>query len=190
VSHRPLVDRDDPGRYRRPVTTMNAFLDDLDDAGLAASQRVIAALGPRMLDVARERSLGTHPYLVTPEHSARARAALGPDALVAPAHVAVMTSDRDRARAIGRAHLTTPYTSLPNYRNTWRSLGFDETDLDGSDRLVDALVLSGGAEQVAAGLRAHLDAGADHVAVQLRDDGDAGFPRAAWRELAAALGIC
>jgi probable F420-dependent oxidoreductase len=181
VSHRPLVG----GRYERPVATMNAYLDELDAAGLEADRRAIAALGPRMLELTSERALGTHPYLVTPEHSARARAALGPGALVAPAHVAVLGTDRATAREIGRAHLASPYTSLPNYRNTWRSLGFDDTDLDGSDRLVDALVLAGGAEQVAAGLRAHLDAGADHVALQPLGHG--GAPVADYEALAKAL---
>jgi probable F420-dependent oxidoreductase len=179
VSHRPLVER-----YTRPVASMNAYLDALDAAGLGADRRAIAALGPRMLEATRERALGTHPYLVTPEHSARARAALGPDALVAPAHVAVLGSP-SRGREIGREHLTTPYTSLPNYRNIWLSLGFDEEDVHGSDRLVDGLIASGDASAVAARLREHLNAGASHVAVQLR--GEDPFPRAAWRELAAAL---
>ena len=180
VSHRPLVER-----YTRPVASMNAYLDELDAAGLGADRRAIAALGPRMLEVTRERALGTHPYLVTPEHTARARAALGVGALVAPAQVAVLGSDRARAREIGREHLANPYTSLPNYRNTWLSLGFGEEDVDGSDRLVDGLIASGDAGAVAARLTEHLDAGASHVAVQLRGEGS--FPRAAWRELAAAL---
>lgn len=191
VSHRPLVDRSNPGRYRRPVAKMAAYLDALDAAGLPRERRAIAALGPRMLSVTRERALGTHPYLVTPEHSARARAVVGPTALVAPAHVAVLGGDRARARDIGRAHLASPYASLPNYRNAWLSLGFHEDDLagGGSDRLVDALVATGGAADVATRLHEHLEAGASHVAVQLRGDTDDGFPRAAWRELALALGL-
>jgi probable F420-dependent oxidoreductase len=191
VSHRPIVDRDQPGRFQRPVESMRAYIDQLDAAEhpLAEDGRMIAALGPRMLDVARERSLGTHPYLVTPRHSQKARLAVGPDKAVAPAHVAVLETDRERARALGRRHLANPYLQLPNYRNTLMSLGFAESDLEngGSDRLVDALVASGDASEVAAQVSEHLEAGASHVAVHLLSDGGAGVPREGWRELAAAL---
>lgn len=191
VSHRPLVDRDAPGRFRRPLETMNAYLDELDraESPLQPERRIIAALGPRMLEVARDRSLGTHPYLVTPEHSERARAVLGDQRLVAPAHVAVLEPDAQRARELGRRHLSSPYLSLPNYRNTMLGLGFSEQDLSGggSDRLVDALVAWGDAEQVARRVHEHLVAGADHVAVHLLTGADAGIPRDEWRALAGTL---
>jgi probable F420-dependent oxidoreductase len=193
VSHRPLVDRDAPGRFRRPLETMNAYLDQLDaaEAPLAPDRRIIAALGPRMLAVARDRSLGTHPYLVTPTHSERARAVLGQDRLVAPAHVAVLEQDAERARELGRHHLANPYLSLPNYRNTLLSLGFSEGELSegGSDRLVDALVSWGDAEAVAARVTEHLTAGADHVSVHLLTEPGAGIPREGWRALADALEV-
>jgi probable F420-dependent oxidoreductase len=189
VSHRPLVDSGDPGRFRRPVATMQSYLDDLDGAGLARSGRIIAALGPRMLAVAGERSAGTHPYLVTPAHSERARATVGPNRLVAPAHVAVLEEDRARALELGRRHLANPYLALPNYRNTLLSLGFTEQDLGdgGSERLVDALVASGDAGTVVATVSEHLDAGADHVSIHLISEPAEGIPRPGWRRLAEAL---
>jgi probable F420-dependent oxidoreductase len=194
VSHRPLVDRDAPGRFQRPVQAMGAYLDELDrdSPPLPADRRIIAALGPRMLGVARDRSLGTHPYLVTADHTAKAREVLGPDRLVAPAHVAVLESDPAAARAIGRRHLASPYLSLPNYRNTLTGLGFTEDDLalDGaSDRLVDALVAWGEPSVLAERVTSHLRAGADHVAVHLLTESSAGVPRAEWRALAGALGV-
>jgi probable F420-dependent oxidoreductase len=191
VSHRPLVDRAEPGRFEKPVETMSSYLDALDAAAspLDHSGRIIAALGPRMLAMARERALGTHPYLVTPAHSERARAALGPGRLVAPAHVAVLEQDGARARGLGRYHLSHPYLSLPNYRNTLLSLGFSEEELadGGSDRLVDALVAWGDADRVAQRVGEHLEAGADHVSVHLLTDTDAGVPREGWRRLAEAM---
>jgi probable F420-dependent oxidoreductase len=194
VGHRPLVDRAAPGRFHKPVERMGAYLDELDNTQprLDVDHRILAALGPRILEVARERSLGTHPYLVTPAHTENARELLGPGRLVAPAHVAILERDPVTAREIGRRHLVAPYLRLPNYRRTLQSLGFseDEMRMDGvSDRLVDALVLSGDAGLVARRLTEHLEAGADHVAVHLlaqSHDGD--IPRAAWRELAIALG--
>jgi probable F420-dependent oxidoreductase len=191
VSHRPLVDRAEPGRFKKPVETMSGYLDELDAAAppLDPNDRIIAALGPRMLAIARDRALGTHPYLVTPAHSQRARAALGPGRLVAPAHVAVLEQDGTRARALGRYHLSHPYLSLPNYRNTLLSLGFAEEELadGGSDRLVDALVPWGDADRVSARVSEHLEAGADHVSVHLLTDPDGGIPREGWRRLAEAM---
>jgi probable F420-dependent oxidoreductase len=191
VSHRPLVDRAEPGRFKKPLETMSGYLDELDAAAspLDPNGRIIAALGPRMLAMARERALGTHPYLVTPAHSQRARAALGAGRLVAPAHVAVLEQDAARARELGRYHLSHPYLSLPNYRNTLLSLGFAEEELadGGSDRLVDALVTWGDADRVAHGVGEHLEAGADHVSVHLLTDTDAGIPREGWRRLAEAM---
>jgi probable F420-dependent oxidoreductase len=192
VSHAPLVDRDEPGRYKRPLAAMRAYLESLDAAAppVLVDQRALAALGPKMLELARDRSLGTHPYLVTAEHTRVARSAVGPEKLVAPELGVVLTRDADRARAIARAFLT-PYLGLPNYANNLRRLGFGEPDLadGGSDRLVDALIAWGDDEAIARRVQEHRDAGADQVLVQVLTGGEdrAALPRAEWRELAPAL---
>lgn len=188
ISHRPLVDRDAPGRFQRPLDEMHNYLDVLDEHGLPPEGRVIAALGPRMLDIARHRSAGTHPYLVSPAHTAEARAKVGPARLVAPAHVTVLVPDRSEARAAGRRHLSDPYLNLPNYRRTLLRLGFEPADLEsgGSDRLVDALVAGGPADKAATALTAHLRSGADHVAVQLLTPNGEN-PLHGWRALAGVL---
>jgi probable F420-dependent oxidoreductase len=188
VSHGPLINSREPGRYSRPLTAMSQFLDGLDAAQppLGRQDRVLAALGPKMLELARDRAAGAHPYNVVPEHTAQARQALGPEPLLLPEHAVALTTDSDRARRLGRAHLE-HYLGLPNYANNLRRLGFPEEDLSGggSDRLVDALVAWGDVETIASRLREHRDAGADHVCIQvLVEDG---MPRAEWRELAPAL---
>jgi probable F420-dependent oxidoreductase len=141
-----------------------------------------------MLELARERTAGTHPYLVTPELTARARAGIGADALVASEQGVVLETDRDRARAIARLHLAT-YLGLPNYSNNWKRVGFSDEDLadGGSDRLVDALVVWGDEATIAARVQEHRDAGADHVCIQVLTDDPAGFPAEQWRALAPAL---
>jgi probable F420-dependent oxidoreductase len=191
VSHAHLIDRVlDAGTYRRPLAQMRAYLDDLDraDPPLPAEARVLAALGPKMLQLARERSAGVHPYLVTPEHTALARAAIGGEGLVAPEQGVVREADPGRAREIGRAHLAR-YLEAPNYTNSWRRLGFTEDDLagGGSDRLVDALVAWGDDAALAARVQAHRDAGADHVCIQVLGDEPRRLTSHAWRELAPAL---
>jgi probable F420-dependent oxidoreductase len=176
VSHRPNVER--LGReYRRPMAEMRALLDGLDQAaagGGIAPPRVLAALGPKMLELARDRSVGAHPYLVTPEHSATARGILGPDRLLAPEQAVVMNNDAAAARRIARDYLA-PYLTLPNYLSNLVRLGFGPEDCSagGSDRLVDALVPHGDAATVAAHAQEHLDAGADHVCVQPLGEGGA-----------------
>lgn len=169
VSHRPLVEATGAGTYARPVAVMGEYLDGLDAAPtpLATDDRVLAALGPRMLEAARERSAGSHTYLVTPEHTAVVRSALGDGAVVAPEQAVVLETDPEAARAVARAHLA-GYLLLPNYANNWRRLGFSEVDVadGGSDRLVDALVAWGDEEVIAARVQAHRDAGATHVCVQ------------------------
>ncbi len=191
VSHQPLIDRvNEPGTYRQPLARMVAFLDELDraDPPLPTDRRALAALGPKMLELARERSAGTHPYLVTPLHTQRAREALGPDALVAPEQGVVLDSDPATARATGRRHLAR-YMVLPNYVNNWRRFGVEEEDLldGGSDRLVDALVAWGDESAIAARVQEHRDAGADHVCVQVLTDEPAELPLREWRALAPAL---
>jgi len=189
VSHAVLIDANEPGRYRRPLEAMASYLDGLDAAPtpLSHSKRVLAALGPRMLDMARDRAAGAHPYNVTPEHTALAREALGPSALLLPEQMVALTTDADQARAIGRESLAL-YMGLPNYTNNLRRLGFGDDDFagGGSERLIDGLVAWGSPEAIAGRVREHRDAGADHVCIQVLGVADR-FPRAEWRELAPAL---
>lgn len=191
ISHRPLIDRvNEPGTYQRPVETMAEYLDGLDaaDAPLARDDRVLAALGPKMLELARTRTAGTHPYLVTPELTQRARTGVGPDGLVASEQAVVLDGDPSRARAVARAHLQ-GYLGLPNYANNWKRQGFTDDDLadGGSDRLVDALVVWGDDGAIAARVQAHRDAGADHVCIQALTEDPRAFPADEWRALAPAL---
>jgi probable F420-dependent oxidoreductase len=189
VSHASFINGRDPGRYRRPLSAMREFLDGLDAAApsVPESARVLAALGPKMLEVARSRAAGAHPYNVTPEHTASARQALGPDRLLAPEHAVALTTDAEEARALGRAHLA-HYLALPNYTNNLRRLGFGDDDFadGGSRRLIDALVAWGDEGEIAARVNEHRDAGADHVCVQVLSN-EGWFPLKAWRELAPAL---
>lgn len=164
--------------YVRPMAALRDFLDALDTHGVPVENRALAALGPKMLEVARDRTGGAVPYLVTPEHTRRARAALGPDKLLAPEQKVVLEPDAERARALARPRIKHPYLGLVNYRNNLRRLGFSDADLaeDGSDRLIDALAVHGTPERVAAGLQAHLDAGADHVQIHLVTGNSAPHP--------------
>ncbi len=191
ISHQPLIDRfKEPGTYQRPLATMAAYLDELDAAPtpVANDDRVLAALGPRMLELAGTRAGGTHPYLVTPELTAAARAGVGPDALVAIEQGVVLETDPVNARAVARTNLAT-YFGLPNYTNNWKRQGFTDDDLadGGSERLVDALVVWGDDEAIAARVQEHRDAGADHVCIQVLTDDSASMPRDAWRRLAPVL---
>jgi probable F420-dependent oxidoreductase len=188
VSHQAVIDSAAVGRYARPLSAMTAFLDGLDAAEppLHRSRRVLAALGPKMLDLARTRAGGAHPYNVTPEHTAAARAALGPDAVLAPELAVALTTDRDRAHSLGRRHFE-HYLNLPNYTNNLRRLGFGDDDFadGGSARLIDAVIAWGDVAAVAARIAEHRDAGADHVCIQVLTEG--GSPLHEWRELAPAL---
>jgi probable F420-dependent oxidoreductase len=190
VSHAALINAKEPRRYQKPLTAMSSFLDGLDGAAqsLPKQSRVLAALGPKMLDLARERTAGTHPYNVTPDHTAAARAALGPNALVLPEQAVAFTADAVRARNLGRAHLAV-YLGLPNYTNNLRRYGFGDDDLSdgGSDRLVDAMVAWGSEDQIRARIQEHRDAGADHVCIQVLSEDGAGLPMAVWRQLAPIL---
>lgn len=185
ISHGPLIGE----KYGKPIETMAAYLDGLDAAAVPSEHRCLAALGPKMLDLARERTAGAHPYLVTVEHTASARERLGADALLAPEQGVVLETDPDKARAIARAALA-PYLNFPNYVNNWRRLGYSEEDVKGSDRLIDALFLWGDADRIADGVRGQLAAGADHVCLQVIR-GDVTQARSApveeWRKLAKAL---
>ena len=155
--------------YRHPVRAMRAFFDGLDagDPPVPREERVAAALGPRMLDLAAERSLGAHPYFTTREHTRFARERLGPEPLLAPELAVVLETDADAARERARAYAAT-YLQLTNYTSNLLRFGFDERDLadGGSDRLIDAVIPHGPPEAIAEAVRAHLDAGADHVCLQ------------------------
>ena len=189
VSHKWLIDSSEPGRYRMPLSAMSAFLDGLDAARnpLDRNYRVLAALGPKMLELAKDRSAGTHPYNVTPEHTVFAREAVGPSKLVLPEQAVALTTDEDTARRLGRQHFEI-YAGLPNYTNNLRRLGFGDDDFShgGSDRLIDALVGWGDEEAIARRIAEHRDAGANHVCIQVLSD-EGVLPRAVWRALAPAL---
>ncbi len=163
--------------YKDPYTTMVEYFDELDAAGVPRNRTCLAALGPKVLKLSADRSLGAHPYLTTPEHTASARAIVG-DALLAPEHKVVLSTDVEEARAIGRRTLKM-YLGLINYRRNFLRHGFDEADLDngGSDRFMDAVVLHGDVKTVVDGLRAHLDAGANHVCIQALGDDLSGSHR-------------
>lgn len=154
--------------YQKPIDALRSYLDKLDDYGVPKNRRVIAALGPQVLKLSTTRAAGAHPYLTTPEHTAEARQLIGPEAFLAPEHKAVLTTDPDKARQVGRGALDI-YLNLQNYLNSWKRLGFTDEDVakPGSDRLVDAVVAYGTPEAIAARLTEHLDAGADHVPVQV-----------------------
>jgi probable F420-dependent oxidoreductase len=154
--------------YRKPYDALVEYLDQLDELGVPANRRVVAALGPQVLKLSARRSAGAHPYLTTPEHTAAARELIGPAAFLAPEHKAVLTTNAEEARAVGRKLLPV-YFNLANYTNNWKRLGFSEEEVTypGSDRLIDSLVAYGTPEAIAARLKEHLDAGADHVPVQI-----------------------
>jgi probable F420-dependent oxidoreductase len=186
VSHAPLIGEE---RYRRPYSAMVSYLDALDAASEPppVDERVLAALGPRMLALSRDRSAGAHPYLVTPEHTTIAREAIGEGKLLAPEQAVVLERDPSRARELARGHLE-GYLRLPNYTNNWLRHGFTEDDLrdGGSDRLVDALIAWGDEDAIHARVREHHDAGADHVCLQVIHGGE-GPPLEEWRRLAGVL---
>jgi probable F420-dependent oxidoreductase len=174
--------------YGRPLTRLRRYLDELDTMteGIPKDHRILAALGPRALSLAGERSLGAHPYLVTPAYTREARERIGPDAWLAPEQKVVLESDPSKAREIAREQLPT-YLRLPNYANNLKRQGFTDEDLadGGSDRLVDALVAWGEVDAILDRVAEHRDAGASHVSLQVL--GPEGLPRREWRAIAEAL---
>ena len=191
VSHALLIDsKIEAGAYRQPLANTRAFLDALDAAPvpLAVEDRALAALGPKMLELAATRTAGVHPYLVTPEHTRVAREAVGPDALVATEQGVVLETDPDRARAIARTNLA-HYFLLPNYTNNWKRLGFTDEEIadGGSDRLIDALVAWGDESAIAARVDEHRAAGASHVCVQVLTATPRALPLEQLRILAPAV---
>jgi probable F420-dependent oxidoreductase len=193
VSHAPIVDARGH-RYERPLAAMRAYLDAMDAAPwqgppLAEEPaRVLAALGPRMLELAAERAAGALLYNNPPEATAAARSAVGPGPLLATEQAVVVEDDPAEARRIGR-ELLAFYLTLPNYVRAWDRAGFgpEERADGGSDRMVDAVVAWGSPEAIAERVRAHLEAGADHVCLQVLDPDPNGLPVAGWRALAPAL---
>jgi probable F420-dependent oxidoreductase len=189
VSHAPLIDSGQPGRYTKPYSRMVDYLDALDGAEVPfpTDARVLAALGPRMLGLARERAAGAHPYFVPPEHVAGAREVLGPEATIAVELAVVLDEDPTSARETAHRH-TSRYVRLPNYTNNLRTFGFGDDDFAGagSDRLVDAIVAWGDLDAIVGRVALMREAGADHVCIQvIRPDGE--LPLAEWRTLAPAL---
>lgn len=180
-------------QYRRPYSAMVDYLDALDTSGVPAGRIVLAALGPKMLELSRDRAGGAHPYLVTPEHTAQARELLGAGPLLAPELKVVLDADPDTARATARGYLAM-YLTLPNYTNSFLRLGFTEDDFadGGSDRLIDAVYAWGDDAEIRRRIDAFHTAGADHVALQIVTPGTTPgtpgpLPRAEWRRLAEVL---
>jgi probable F420-dependent oxidoreductase len=171
--------RENNADYRQPYEALVDYLDELDEEGVPPQWRALAALGPRMLELARARTVGALPYLVTPDHTRHARTQLGTDALLVAEQKVVLDDDPVRAREVGRARVG-PYLRLSNYVANLRRIGFDTDDLTypGSDQLVDTLAVHGGPDTVIAALRAHLAAGANQVAIQVLPAGNDILPTA------------
>jgi len=194
VSHVPLVEQLRGHRYEKPVATMRAYLDAMDHAPYNSvppatkPARVLAALGPKMLQLAGERADGAHPYNVNPEHTAEARKILGDDRYLCPEQAVVLETDPDKAREIGRAFLAF-YLTLPNYANNFVRLGFDESDFQngGSNRLIDSIIAWGDLSAIRNRIRDHHAVGADHVCIQVLTADPKSLPSREWRELAPAL---
>src|SRR5690348_7491605 len=182
--------REAAAQYARPYETLARYVDVLQAGGVPRDSLVLAALGPKVLGLARDRAAGAIPYLVPPEHTRQARAMLGPGPLLAPEHKVVLDTDPARARALGRSRVRTPYLGLVNYTGNLRRLGWAEEDLTGggSDALIDALVAHGSPAEVAAQVARHLDAGADHVCLQLITE-EGADPLPGYARLAPALGL-
>ena len=187
VSHSLLIGE----AYGKPLSKMREFLDGLDQALMPPAHVCLAALGPKMLQLAQARTAGAHPYLVTPRHTEFARKSLGPDALLAPEQGVVLETDPDKARELARGSVKF-YAGLPNYANNWRRDGYTDADIETlSDRLIDGLIAWGDVGAIGARVQAHLQAGADHVCLQVIGPGgmtpDLDYDQAAWRKLTALL---
>jgi probable F420-dependent oxidoreductase len=194
VSHVPLVEQLRGHQYDKPVPRMRAYLDAMDQAPYnsvaptSKPMRVLAALRPKMLELAAERADGALPYNVTPEHTARARKILGAGQYLCPEQAIVLETDPAKARKIGREFLEL-YLQLPNYTNNFLWLGFDENDFrnGGSDRLIDAMIAWGDLNAIRNRIREHHSAGADHVCIQVLTADRHALPLREWRELASAV---
>ena len=193
VSHGPLVDNT-YGRYAKPLATMRDYLQKMDsvsdkiEPGAPRPAKLLAALGPKMIELSGSAADGAHPYLITPEQTARTRELLGPDKWVVSEQAVALTTDRETGLRRAHNHLDM-YSRLPNYRNSWLRQGFDESDVvvGGSDKLADGVVAMGDTAVIAERVRQHFEAGADHVVVQVLGDSLSDDPLPALRELAPAL---
>ena len=174
VSHIPLVSGKRGHEYGKPVTTMRAYLEDMADAkvDLKASSRnlVLAALGPKMLELSRDMTEGSLPYCVTPEHTAMAKEIMGPDKWLCVEQKICFTEDESVARAAAAQNMAR-YLAMPNYRNNWLRIGFSESELEGggNERFLDSMVLWGSEDTIRRGLQAHVDAGATQIVIQPLD---------------------
>jgi probable F420-dependent oxidoreductase len=194
VSHAPLVEHGMGGTYAKPLATMRSYLEKMAavpeaiEPGAGRPVRLLAALGPKMIELSGTDADGAHPYLVLPSQTRVTREILGPDKWIVSEQAVAVGGTAEEQLKWAHGHLNV-YSTLPNYRNSWLRQGFDESDLvpGGSDRLARALVGMGSVEQAAASVQAHLDAGADHVVLQVLGDSPVIDPRPALRELAAAL---
>ena len=174
VSHIPMVEGLRGHKYDKPLGAMSAYLDGINKDAPADPPVVVAALGPKMLELSARKSMGAVPYNVTPQHTAQAARILGPGKILAVEQKVTIETDPVKARALGRKELAR-YMVLPNYRNNWLRIGFSEAELadGGSDRFIDAMCLWGDANTIKKGLHAHFDAGATHVCLQpVHNDGD------------------
>ncbi|MFZ0713672.1 LLM class F420-dependent oxidoreductase [Mycobacterium sp.] len=178
------------GQSGKPYEALVSYLDELDEYGVPANQRVLAALGPRVLKLSAERTAGAHPANATPEHTAQAREVIGPNALLAPIHNVVLSADAEEARAIARKGLD-HYFSLSNYVSNWKRLGFTDADVTrpGSDKFIDAVVAHGTPEQIANRLGEYHQAGANHVAILAGSVYDTALALPILAELAGPLGL-
>jgi probable F420-dependent oxidoreductase len=195
VSHQHLVQGARGHEYGRPLSAMRNYLEAMEKAlymGREPEQDapiVLGALRDKMLELSATAAQGAHPYLVTPEHTKRARKIMGPDALLCPEQMVLAETDETNARKVARANLKV-YVGLPNYQNNLKQFGFTDTDFadGGSDRLVDALVCWGEPEKIAAHIESHLDAGANHVCIQAyRADGAPGADEELLEKLARLI---
>ena len=189
VSHAPLIDAREPGRYRKPLAATASFLDAIDatEQPVPIDRRVLAALGPKMLSLAASRAGGAHPYLVTPNHTHQAREVLGEGPLLLPEQTVILCDNADDAREIGTGWLRS-YLAMPNYANSMLRSGFSSDDLaQVSDRLFDAIIAWGDEEAILRRVSEHFEAGADHVCIQALTADPTALPREQWRRIAAAV---
>ena len=196
VSHAPLVEHGMGGTYAKPLATMRSYLERMAavpeaiEPGSGRPVRLLAALGPKMIELSGTHADGAHPYLVLPEQTRATRDILGPDKWIVSEQAVTVGGTAEEQLQWAHGHLNV-YSGLPNYRNSWLRQGFDESDLvhGGSDRLARAIVGMGSVDEAAASVQAHLDAGADHVVLQVLGESPVLDPRPALRELAAALDL-
>ena len=194
VSHEVMVSGLRGHDYSKPYSAMKTYLDAMDNGLFTAAapssppQKVLAALGPKMLELAAERTQGAHPYFIPVEHTAYAREVMGNRGWLCPEQAVVLESDPQKAREIARGHMAM-YLTLPNYTNNLKRFGFTDEDLadGGSDRLVDAIVAWGDEDAIASRVQAHHDAGADHVCLQVLPPDGTSVPIELWRRLAPVV---